>query len=92
MWTLVIVGVLLTSVGAIMFSNGLVSVLSILGGLGTTISAIMVIPKIIAKHLFPYDEDANMISMVEKMQVNDNFIRGGDTSAGTESKSKKGKQ
>ncbi len=39
------------------------------------ISAFIVIPKIIAEHLFPADEDANMIAMVKSMQENDAKIR-----------------
>lgn len=45
------------------------------GGFGAILSAILVIPKIIAEHLFPSNEDANMIDMVKNMQLNDSGIR-----------------
>jgi lipopolysaccharide export LptBFGC system permease protein LptF len=39
------------------------------------ISAIIVLPRIIAKHLFPENEDEHMVRLVEKMQNNDTSIR-----------------
>ena len=36
---------------------------------------IIVLPKIIAEHLFPVDEEQNMLEMVKKMQENDANIR-----------------
>ena len=39
------------------------------------LSALLVLPKVIAEHLFPKDEDANMIDMVKNMQQNDSGIR-----------------
>ena len=39
------------------------------------ISALMVLPKIIAEHLFPVDEESNMLNMVQRMQENDTQIR-----------------
>lgn len=47
----------------------------VLGAASGILSAIIVIPKIIAQHLFPKDEDANMIDMVKNMQQNDTGIR-----------------
>lgn len=38
-------------------------------------SSLIIIPKIIAEHLFPKDEDVNMIGMVKNMQLNDTGIR-----------------
>lgn len=35
----------------------------------------IVLPKIIAKHLFPTNEDEQMIELVKNMQVNDSNIR-----------------
>lgn len=35
------------------------------------VSALLIIPKIIAEHLFPTDEESNMIGMVKNMQDND---------------------
>ena len=46
-----------------------------ISGVAATISSIIVLPKIIAKHLFPLDEDKNMIGMVKNMQSNDSGIR-----------------
>lgn len=48
---------------------------AILGSVAGILSAILVLPKIIAEHLFPKDEDSNMISMVKNMQLNDSAIR-----------------
>ncbi len=39
------------------------------------LSALFVIPKIIAEHLFPSNEDSSMIDMVKNMQLNDTEIR-----------------
>lgn len=47
----------------------------VLGAVGGLISSIIIIPKIIAEHLFPTNEDSNMIDMVKNMQINDSRIR-----------------
>ena len=47
----------------------------IFGAVSGILSAIIVIPKIIAEHLFLKDEDGNMIDMVKNMQQNDTGIR-----------------
>lgn len=47
----------------------------VISGLGGIITSIIVLPKIIAEHLFPTDEDQNMIELVKKMQDNDAEIR-----------------
>jgi len=47
----------------------------IIGGFSGILSALLIIPKIIAEHLFPKDEDTNMIGMVKNMQLNDTGIR-----------------
>lgn len=39
------------------------------------VSTIIILPKTIADHLFPVDEEKNMIEMVKKMQENDTNIR-----------------
>lgn len=49
------------------------------------ISAIIVLPKIIAEHLFPKDENKHMIGMVQSMQKNDAQIR---TASARKSKTK----
>ena len=47
----------------------------VVSGMAGIISAIIVLPRIIAEHLFPTNEDENMIGMVKNMQVNDSKIR-----------------
>lgn len=47
----------------------------VVGSTSGIISAIIVLPKIIAEHLFPTDEHSHMINMVQNMQVNDSRIR-----------------
>lgn len=47
----------------------------IVGGVAGILSSILLIPKIIAEHLFPDNEDANLIGMVKNMQLNDSAIR-----------------
>lgn len=39
------------------------------------VSALIVLPRIIAEHLFPTDEESNMLEMVKNMQDNDSNIR-----------------
>lgn len=39
------------------------------------VSSLLVLPKIIAEHLFPINEESNMIDMVKNMQDNDANIR-----------------
>ena len=39
------------------------------------ISTLVVLPKIIAEHLFPANEESNMLEMVKNMQDNDSQIR-----------------
>ena len=39
------------------------------------LSSVIVLPKIIAEHLFPTNEDEHMIEMVKNMQMNDAKIR-----------------
>ena len=43
--------------------------------IGGIVSAIIVIPQIIAKHLFPANEETFMLDMVKSMQNNDAGIR-----------------
>lgn len=46
-----------------------------LGSFGSMLSAMIVLPKIIAKHLFPKDEESHILEMVKNMQINDSKIR-----------------
>ena len=47
----------------------------VLGAAASCVSAIIVLPRIIAEHLFPKDEDSNMINLIQTMQQNDCEIR-----------------
>lgn len=47
----------------------------ILGSVAGIVSSLLIIPKIIAEHLFPQNEDTNMIELVKNMQLNDSRIR-----------------
>lgn len=49
-----------------------------LGSCVSGVSAIIVLPKIIAEYLFPAREDENMIELVKQMQENDSDIRSMD--------------
>lgn len=48
---------------------------TIIGAVSGIISAIIVLPKIIAEYLFPVNEDGNMLQLVKNMQINDSDIR-----------------
>ncbi len=47
----------------------------VVGSVANILSAIIVLPKIIAEHLFPTDEEQNMNEMIKNMQENDAKIR-----------------
>jgi len=47
----------------------------IIGSVTGIVSAIIVLPKIIAEHLFPINEETHLIEMVKNMQLNDSAIR-----------------
>lgn len=55
--------------------NGWESVGIAIGNVAGVISTLIVLPKIIAEHLFPTNEENNMIGMVKNMQENDANIR-----------------
>lgn len=48
---------------------------TIIGSVAGIISSLVVLPKIIAEHLFPTDEDRNMNDILKSMQENDSAIR-----------------
>ncbi len=48
---------------------------TVLSSMVGIVSSIIVLPRIIAEHLFPTNEDGNMIDMVKNMQLNDSKIR-----------------
>lgn len=47
----------------------------IIGNAAGIVSTLIILPKIIAEHLFPTNEENNMIDMVKNMQDNDASIR-----------------
>lgn len=47
----------------------------IIGNVAGIVSTLIILPKIIAEHLFPTNEENNMIDMVKNMQDNDASIR-----------------
>ena len=51
------------------------AIVALVGSAAGAIPAVIVLPKIIAQHLFPTDEDKNMIDLVKSMQENDSGIR-----------------
>ena len=55
--------------------TSIADIATVIGSITGIISAIIVIPEIIAKHLFPTNEDEHMIEMVKNMQINDSRIR-----------------
>ena len=60
---------------AIRGDNNITAVIALSSSAISILSAIIILPKIIAKHLFPTDEDKNMIDLVKSMQENDSGIR-----------------
>lgn len=48
---------------------------AIIGSVAGIVSSLIVLPKIIAEHLFPTDEDRNMNEFLKSMQENDSAIR-----------------
>ena len=51
------------------------SIALIAGSVAGIISAIIILPRIIAEHLFPTNEENHLIEMVKNMQTNDSGIR-----------------
>lgn len=73
----VLVGIpLIAILLAVIIGNHNASIIvALVSGAISILSAIIVLPTIIAKHLFPPDEDKNMIDLVKSMQDNDSGIR-----------------
>lgn len=66
------VGLLLLS----MYGDGTMANVGIaIANIAGIISSLIILPKIIAEHLFPVNEESNMIGMVRNMQENDANIR-----------------
>ena len=55
------------------------SIAVVLGSVASILTAVIILPKIIAEHLFPTNEDEHMIGMVKEMQKNDSLIRTSST-------------
>lgn len=56
-------------------SATLADVGAVLGCIAGAISALIILPQIIAEHLFPKDDAQNILTMVKNMQDNDSSIR-----------------
>ena len=56
-------------------SDRIADIAAIAGSVAGIISAVAILPKIIAEHLFPTDEETHLIDMVKNMQQNDTNIR-----------------
>lgn len=74
------IGIIVVSLIALIFvaqksKTDIADIGTVLGSVSGVISALVVLPKIIASHLFSTDEDSNMINMVKNMQLNDSGIR-----------------
>ncbi len=72
---LVAVGIGIISYVAVSGTGSISDIGAVAGGVAGIISALLVVPKIIAEHLFPVDEERTMIEMVKGMQENDAKIR-----------------
>ncbi|MCI8876489.1 MAG: hypothetical protein HFI77_10780 [Lachnospiraceae bacterium] len=75
-FTVIIVGCVISILGLPKSNTGGIATLGIAGvDIVGIVSSLIIIPKIIAEHLFPTNEESNMIDMVKKMQANDAKIR-----------------
>lgn len=54
---------------------GIYDIGAVIGSVAGIVSSLVVLPKIIAEHLFPTDEDRNMNEILKSMQENDAAIR-----------------
>lgn len=67
-----IIGIILLS----MYGDGSLANVGIaIANIAGIISTLIVLPRIIAEHLFPTNEESNMLEMVKNMQNNDSEIR-----------------
>jgi hypothetical protein len=71
----VVIPIVLATVLVIRKSVSLPALGVAIGTIASSISALVILPRIIAEHLFPKNEDQNMIALVQKMQENDSRIR-----------------
>lgn len=60
---------------AIKQSTNISDIVVILGEVASVLSAVIVLPKIIAQYLFPPNEDSSMIQIVKSLLINDQKIR-----------------
>lgn len=67
-----IIGIILLSMHG---DGSLANVGIAIANIAGIISTLIVLPKIIAEHLFPTNEESNMLEMVKNMQNNDSEIR-----------------
>ena len=73
LFALVVLGTLFALIMSLFLSGSQIEV--VVGSVLSLIAAIIAIPKIIAKYLFPPTEDNDMSTMINKMQNYDNGIR-----------------
>lgn len=71
----VVVPVIALLIMAITSVNICDSAATVIGCVASIVSALIILPKIIAEHLFPLKEDENMIGLIKEMQKNDSEIR-----------------
>ena len=73
----VLIGIPLIAIllAVILGSHNASIIVALVCGAISILSSIIILPKIIAQHLFPTDEDKNMIDLVKSMQENDSGIR-----------------
>jgi hypothetical protein len=76
LFVVITVGSIVSMILLSIYGNGSLANVGIaIANIVTIISTIIVLPKIIAEHLFPTNEAENMLEMVKNMQYNDSNIR-----------------
>ncbi len=73
LYAIIILGSMFAIIASLFFEGNQIEI--VLGATGSIIASVIAIPMIIAKYLFPTDEDKDMTSMINKMQNYDNGIR-----------------
>lgn len=67
-------GLLISSVFCI--KDSVTAIVTVVGSLSSMLATMIVLPRIIAEHLFPQNEDSAIIELVKQMQANDKEING----------------
>ncbi len=59
-------------ISAVFFiKDSVTAIITVVGALSSILSTMIVLPRIIAEHLFPQNEDSAIIELVKQMQAND---------------------